>query len=311
MTSLRSVVAIAGLTAATTAVLASSAAGTFPGRNGDLAFYILDQSGTYADGTTNYDFHMGLISPKGRNVRFIGRGIDPAVSPNGRTLAVAAEAGGIRLTRLDGSRIRRVTRGNDSAPAWSPSGRRLAFARLECDFGLYGNCEARGVYTIRRDGSDPQLLVEQGLEPAWSRMGTIAYVAGSAGYQRTGNSWENAIHVVQATGGPSRRLVWRGRSPDWSPRGDRLVFIRDVDVYEALFVVNADGSGLQRLHVTRGSFDSPVWSPDGRSIAFLENAWAYRISPNGKNRRRLFRVRCEPCEFRNLSADALAWQPLP
>ena len=59
---------------------------------------------------------------------------------------------------------------------------------------------------------------------------------------------------------------------------------------EAIYVVNADGSGLHRLHGTDYGGD-PLWSPDGRLIAFDEGTDpptdVYVINANGGSARRL------------------------
>jgi hypothetical protein len=62
---------------------------------------------------------------------------------------------------------------------------------------------------------------------------------------------------------------------DWSPGGERLVYLGDIqddgeDVTAAdVFVVNADGSGgTQLTHTPDQVEDYPVWSPDGTRIAY-------------------------------------------
>lgn len=64
-----------------------------------------------------------------------------------------------------------------------------------------------------------------------------------------------------------------GSSPDWSPDGRQLVFVRHMVSTQGftgnLHVVNVDGSGLRQI--TQVAMNqcpgSPSWSPDGRRIA--------------------------------------------
>jgi eukaryotic-like serine/threonine-protein kinase len=62
--------------------------------------------------------------------------------------------------------------------------------------------------------------------------------------------------------------------PSWSPDGERLVFISpcsgNSETYPgaAMFIINADGSGLTLLPSSPGGDFDPSWSPDGQFILF-------------------------------------------
>jgi len=63
--------------------------------------------------------------------------------------------------------------------------------------------------------------------------------------------------------------------PVESPRGGRIAFVSDRDGYDAIYVMNDDGSDQRRLageiteaHGTICRFSSPVWSPNASTIAF-------------------------------------------
>jgi Tol biopolymer transport system component len=56
--------------------------------------------------------------------------IAPAFSPDGKLIAFARAGVGILAVKLDGTGLRRLTtNGRDSFPAWSPDGTRIAFVR--------------------------------------------------------------------------------------------------------------------------------------------------------------------------------------
>jgi Tol biopolymer transport system component len=58
------------------------------------------------------------------------------------------------------------------------------------------------------------------------------------------------------------------QTPAWSPDGQRLVFTGFDGGLSDLFVVNRDGSNLERLTNDRYAELHPSWSPDGSRIAF-------------------------------------------
>jgi len=57
-------------------------------------------------------------------------------------------------------------------------------------------------------------------------------------------------------------------SPAVSPDGRRVAMILSKDGWTDLYVINSDGTGLQRLTKSPQDESSPCWSPDGKWICF-------------------------------------------
>ena len=158
----------------------------------------------------------------------------------------------IWVMETDGSRQRKLASG--CCFAWSPNGRAIAFIT---DDG--------SLSTIKVDGTDQRTLVLGGADrttPTWSPDGKRIAYDGTRG-----------LFVVAALGGDSIRLTQGvDLSPDWSPNGRKIVFERFIfrpdENGNAIFVVNADGSGVRELTPTLGQRE-PVWSPGGKKIAYL------------------------------------------
>lgn len=153
----------------------------------------------------------------------------------------------------------------DRDPAWSPDGERIVFSG-EVD----GN---RDLYVVGTDGSNLRRLTfhpKADFEPTWSTRGEIAYVRRSVLYR------------IRPDGSGPRSLGRRGRRPDWSPSGSRLVFNRRGRIY----TVGRTG-GRQRRLTRRGGL-YPAWSPSGRRIAFRRNYDIYTVGSSGRRLRRVY-----------------------
>ena len=51
----------------------------------------------------------------------------------------------------------------------------------------------------------------------------------------------------------------------------RLAFSSDRDGNAEIYIINADGTGLERLTYSPSSDTSPAWSPDGQHIAYNQD----------------------------------------
>lgn len=82
------------------------------------------------------------------------------------------------------------------------------------------------------------------------------------------------IHEVSFRTRSMRKLTdTRGAintSPSYSPDGKRIVFNSDRGGAQQLYVMNANGSGVQRISFGDGRYGTPVWSPRGDWIAFTK-----------------------------------------
>ena len=193
------------------------------------------------------------LSPDGKKVVYTS--YRTAEGTIGQNLVVYSIYEGKKVNLFGGGTL-------NSAPAWSPDSKRIAFTS-----NVKGSTD---LYTINADGSGlRQITFSRGIDtsPAWNpRSGEIAFTS-----DRSGNPM---IYVMNEDGTNERRLTFVGEyneSASWSPDGTKLAYVSRSGAIFDIYVIDMQTTVVTRLTQNEGSNENPCWSPDSRHIAFASN----------------------------------------
>jgi TolB protein len=218
-------------------------------RSGSKEIWVMDYDGQNQHPIT----HLGTIS------------LSPRISPDNSRLAFASlgrDGWAIRMYSLELDRLVAFSAGaaggSNQSPAWSADGTRIAFSSART-----GNPE---IWVADSSGGNLRKLTNfrgPNVSPT-----PLAWVSGRTGLPE--------IYTMDLDGANNQRITDGGYavSPSWSPNGQLLAFSWNrkygpgdpggVDIH----VIDLASKNYLQLTHESGSNDFPVWSPDGRHLAF-------------------------------------------
>ena len=149
-----------------------------------------------------------------------------------------------------------------SDPAWSPDGTTLAVS------APHG--ESSAVYTMKPDGSERRLVLDNAYSPSWSPDGKQLVVVRGGGPD--GDEESTGLAIVDADGSETRTLDLVSAEgfqiaalPEWSPDGKLIAF---VDAAQGMIrFVSPDGEAAP-MHAVAADANGLSWSPDSTKLAF-------------------------------------------
>lgn len=205
-------------------------------------------------------------------------------SIEGRILFHSIRSGNLDIYRIDKNGVVRLTDNpaRDERPVWSPDGTKIAFIS-----DRDGNNE---IYLMDADGENQRRVTFNEWDdknPSWSPDGrSIVFESKRGGAIN--------LYIIDLETYRERKLTDYGLRqvagiPSWSPDGGHIAFTSNKWFGYNVSIITVDGREDKRL-TEKGGSCGPVWSPNGKTIAFVNRNGKSRIwlmDGDGKNKRQL------------------------
>jgi len=233
---------------------------------------------------------------------------DATLSPDGRRVAVAANAAGggaIFLASVDDAGGTPKAWVEGSNPLWFPDGKSILFSR------------ANDLWTVAVGSTDAKPLTQG---PEDERAPTIAPDGRTIAFYST-RSGSQDVWLVPAAGGAPRKLTNGANAADdfrfagaWSPDGREIAYVSNKADYwhDDVWLVDVQSGAARQISRGLMASSTPAWSPDGKSIALLgtakneywyeDLAYIYLLDPRAKTE--------QPIKMQVYGTDWLHSQPV-
>jgi Tol biopolymer transport system component len=234
--------------------------------NGQTQLVVTDRDGSHAQPLghfSSYNYAHPRWSPDDRNIAFehsVGSWVDDLY-------VIASTGGDIRQVTHDGALIKGL--------AWLPDSSGLVFSSARKNTVMY--LPLMQLWRQRLDGGDPEQLTFGDASYDYPDVGRDGRVLASRWrmqfdvwkYPVEGDAAKNAREGVRITA-----QTGQVQTPTISPDESEVAFLSDSGGHGNIWIKNLRSGELRQVTHERDPgvvVGVPIWSPDGRSIAFASN----------------------------------------
>jgi TolB protein len=254
-----------------------------PTLGGKIVFPVFDpERGTY-------DIFIANADGTGRE-KIKEEASQPCLGPDGSEItyrAWRADKRGLVIAHTFGEDIWTISTLHEASRPSVSTGGTVFHARqdLESPVHIYLTHADKGAEVIRWGDQHQSIMGEA---PAWVSGERLVY----KGCEGANCGLYLTDSVYDGTGITQLTYDVTDTNPEASPDGKKVAFMSQRDGNWEVYVMNIDGSGIQRLTNNGDTDGLPIWSPDGQTIAFASDRngeWAvWAMNPDGSNQRMLF-----------------------
>ncbi len=238
---------------------------------------------------TSYDLYFGQVDGSG-NQLFRSQASQPAFSADGSRIALHSwqpDARGLMTMDLAGNQGYLVTTFvEDQLPTWSTNGGEIIFVTRRAgghpsELARVNSSQERGEVATFVNGEYPTISPNGQL--VYKDWGT------GTGLRLASAAFDNVQTITE---------IGEDTAPALSPDGQKIAFMSRRDGNWEIYIINSDGTNLQRLTDNPGQDGLPTWSPDGEALAFVSQQngnWAvWVMTPAGEDKHSLFKMEGSP-----------------
>lgn len=210
----------------------------------------------------------------------------PSVSPSGRIATMRFDGHSADLVVIDENKPAHSILHRDDlilAPQWSPDGKQI----------VVGVGAFTGFLNFTVGNKKPSNPVNGGAQVAILNADGTGYRTLTAGANNNAFAAfaPDGARIVYRTLGPEgmglRIMTLADKSvtkltsawdnfPLWSPKGDRIAFVRRLGRDFQVFTIKPDGSGEKQLTHVRGNHAHLAWLPDGEHLLFTSSMKGFK-----------------------------------